>query len=159
MMEIDINLSEQAVEAEAKVWDAAGGYAPTVGIIGAVMGLIQVMKHLEDIKEVGHGIAVAFVATVYGVGLANLFFLPAANKIRARMHNASVLKEMTLEGVTGIVEGLNPTLIRMKLAAFDTHPDKPKKPKSQPAGAVQGKAGAAGSAAAQGPAAQVSAGT
>lgn len=134
MMEIDINLSEQAAEAEAKVWEAAGGYAPTVGIIGAVMGLIQVMKHLEDIKAVGHGIAVAFVATVYGVGSANIFFLPAGNKLRARMHEAAVFKEMILEGVIGIVEGLNPTLIRMKLEAFDPHPAKPKKTK-------QGKAG------------------
>ncbi len=130
MMEIDITVGEQSSEAEARVWDAAGGYAPTVGIIGAVMGLIQVMKHLEDIKEVGHGIAVAFVATVYGVGSANLFFLPAANKMRARMHAASALKEMTLEGVIGIVEGLNPTLIRLKLAAYDSHPDKPRKVKS-----------------------------
>ena len=127
MMEIDIDLSEQAAEAEAKVWESAGGYAPTIGIIGAVMGLIQVMKHLEDIKEVGHGIAVAFVATVYGVGSANIFFLPAANKLRARMRQATLLKEMTLEGVVGIVEGLNPTLIRMKLEAFDQHPEKPKK--------------------------------
>src|SRR5437763_696653 len=84
MMEIDIGLSEHAAEAEAKVWEAAGGYAPTIGIIGAVMGLIQVMKHLEDIKEVGHGIAVAFVATVYGVGSANILLLPMANKLRAR---------------------------------------------------------------------------
>ena len=130
MMETDIDLSEQAAEAEAKVWESAGGYAPTVGIIGAVMGLIQVMKHLEDIKEVGHGIAVAFVATVYGVGSANIFFLPAANKLRARMRQATLLKEMTLEGVVGIVEGLNPTLIRMKLEAFDQHPEKPKKGKA-----------------------------
>ncbi|SPF48141.1 MotA/TolQ/ExbB proton channel [Candidatus Sulfopaludibacter sp. SbA4] len=129
MMETDITLSEQTADAEAKVWESAGGYAPTVGIIGAVMGLIQVMKHLEDIKEVGHGIAVAFVATVYGVGSANIFFLPAANKLRARMHEASLLKEMTLEGVVGIVEGLNPTLIRMKLEAFNQHPAKPKKAK------------------------------
>ena len=84
MMEIDIVLAEESREAEAKVWEAAGGYAPTIGIIGAVMGLIQVMKHLEDIKEVGHGIAVAFVATVYGVGTANILFLPMANKLRAR---------------------------------------------------------------------------
>lgn len=119
MMETDIELSEQAGEAEAKVWEAAGGYAPTIGIIGAVMGLIQVMKHLDDIKEVGHGIAVAFVATVYGVGSANIFFLPAANKIRARLHRARVIKEMILEGVSGIVEGLNPTLIRLKLEAFN----------------------------------------
>ncbi len=91
MMEIDIALAEHTAETEAKVWDAAGGYAPTIGIIGAVMGLIQVMKHLEDIKEVGHGIAVAFVATVYGVGSANILFLPAAAKLThpdARRHRA-----------------------------------------------------------------------
>jgi chemotaxis protein MotA len=162
MMEIDIDVNEQGSEAEAKVWDAAGGYAPTVGIIGAVMGLIQVMKHLEDIKEVGHGIAVAFVATVYGVGSANLFFLPAANKMRARMHDASTLKEMTLEGVMGIVEGLNPTLIRLKLAAFDTHPDKPKKvksPKAAKGAATASKTGAPAGASAAASATPASAGT
>jgi chemotaxis protein MotA len=125
MMETDIMLAEQSVEAEAKVWEAAGGYAPTIGIIGAVMGLIQVMKHLEDIKEVGHGIAVAFVATVYGVGVSNILLLPMANKLKARMRAASLFKEMTLEGVIGIVEGLNPTLIRLKLTSYDDQP-KPK---------------------------------
>ncbi|HLK49823.1 MAG TPA: flagellar motor protein [Bryobacteraceae bacterium] len=129
MMETDIELAEQAGEAEAKVWEAAGGYAPTIGIIGAVMGLIQVMKHLEDIKEVGHGIAVAFVATVYGVGSANIFFLPAANKLRARLHRMRVIKEMALEGVSAIVEGLNPTLIRLKLEAFDQEKTAPRKAK------------------------------
>jgi chemotaxis protein MotA len=122
MMEIDIALAEHNAESEAKVWDAAGGYAPTIGIIGAVMGLIQVMKHLEDIKEVGHGIAVAFVATVYGVGSANIFFLPAATKLRTRMNEATLRKDMILEGVIGIVEGLNPTLIRMKLDAYNPYP-------------------------------------
>ncbi len=122
MMEIDIALAEHTAESEAKVWEAAGGYAPTIGIIGAVMGLIQVMKHLEDIKEVGHGIAVAFVATVYGVGSANIFFLPAATKLRTRMHEATLRKDMILEGVIGIVEGLNPTLIRLKLDAYNAHP-------------------------------------
>jgi chemotaxis protein MotA len=125
MMELEIHMSEQRCEAEAKVWEAAGGYAPTVGIIGAVLGLIQVMKHLDDIKEVGHGIAVAFVATVYGVGAANIFFLPAASKLRARGAQAVMLKELMLEGVIGIVEGLNPKLIRLKLEAF-TGPVKPK---------------------------------
>ena len=124
MMEIDIELGEQAQEQKAKVWEAAGGYSPTIGIIGAVMGLIQVMKHLDDIKEVGHGIAVAFVATVYGVGVANILFLPSANKLRARIQRARLIKELMLEGVTGIVEGLNPTLIRMKLEAFDQEPAK-----------------------------------
>jgi len=118
IMETDIALADQAGEAEAKVWESAGGYAPTVGIIGAVMGLIQVMKHLEDIKAVGHGIAVAFVATVYGVGSANIFFLPAASKLRARHRAATLMHEATLEGVMGIVEGLNPTLLRTKLSSF-----------------------------------------
>jgi chemotaxis protein MotA len=118
MMEIDLELAGQAAESEARVWEAAGGYAPTIGIIGAVMGLIQVMKHLEDIKEVGHGIAVAFVATVYGVGSANLFFLPAASKLRARAGEVARVNEMILEGVIGIVEGLNPTLIRLKLESY-----------------------------------------
>jgi chemotaxis protein MotA len=137
MMEIDIAMSEQVSEAEAKVWEAAGGYAPTVGIIGAVLGLIQVMKHLEDIKEVGHGIAVAFVATVYGVASANIFFLPAATKLRTRVKELTVIKDMTLEGIVGIVEGLNPTLTRMKLEAYNQ-------------GAKSGKAGAKASAGAAG---------
>jgi chemotaxis protein MotA len=138
MMEIDIVLTEQSSEAEARVWESAGGYAPTIGIIGAVMGLIQVMKHLEDIKAVGHGIAVAFVATVYGVGSANIFFLPAASKLRSRIRDATLLKEMVLEGVAGIVEGLNPTLIRLKLESYNRDSEKPKKPK--PATAAQAAA-------------------
>lgn len=122
MMEIDMELGEQAEEQRAKVWEAAGGYSPTIGIIGAVMGLIQVMKHLDDIKEVGHGIAVAFVATVYGVGAANILFLPSSHKLRARIQRARLMKELILEGVIGIVEGLNPTLIRLKLEAFNQEP-------------------------------------
>ncbi len=142
MMEIDIAVGEHAAESEAKVWEAAGGYAPTIGIIGAVMGLIQVMKHLEDIKEVGHGIAVAFVATLYGVGVANIFFIPAATKLKARTREASLRKDMILEGVMGIVEGLNPTLIRMKLEAYQAAPAVSKKAK--PAAAVDpGAEGAA----------------
>ena len=150
MLETDIHLSEQSAEAEAKVWESAGGYAPTIGIIGAVMGLIQVMKHLEDIKEVGHGIAVAFVATVYGVGSANIFFLPAASKLRARIRAASVIKELMMEGVTGIVEGLNPTLIRLKLEAYAGTPS-PAKPAKQAAAKDAGaRSAAAQPASAQG---------
>lgn len=118
MMELEIQQLEHHAEAEAKVFEQAGGYAPTVGIIGAVMGLIQVMKNLANIDEVGHGIAVAFVATVYGVGVANLFFLPAAGKIKARANEEVRMKEMQLEGVAAIVEGLNPKLIRSKLEAY-----------------------------------------
>ncbi|MGI8988808.1 MAG: flagellar motor protein [Bryobacteraceae bacterium] len=118
MMEIEIAVEECRWEAEAKVYEAAGGYSPTVGIIGAVLGLIQVMKHLENIDEVGHGIAVAFVATVYGVAAANLLFLPAAAKIKARAAKAIQMRELMLEGVIGIAEGLNPKLIKIKLDAY-----------------------------------------
>jgi chemotaxis protein MotA len=117
-MELEIALKEHHAEAEAKVFEAAGGFAPTIGIIGAVLGLIQVMKHLENIAEVGHGIAVAFVATVYGVALANIFFLPAAAKIKARIAADTERQELILEGVAGIVEGLNPKLLRTKLSAY-----------------------------------------
>jgi chemotaxis protein MotA len=135
MMEIDIAVAEHTAESEAKVWESAGGYAPTIGIIGAVMGLIQVMKHLEDIKEVGHGIAVAFVATVYGVASANILFLPAGTKLRTRMNEATLRMDMILEGVVGIVEGLNPTLIRMKLDAYNPHPAAKKPNRSRAANA------------------------
>lgn len=118
IMELEISIEEQRAEAEAKVFESAGGYSPTIGIIGAVLGLIQVMKHLEDIQEVGHGIAVAFVATVYGVAAANILFLPVGNKIKARAQEDSHVREVIVEGVIGIVEGLNPKLIRSKLEAY-----------------------------------------
>jgi chemotaxis protein MotA len=118
MMQLEIDMAESRATAEAKVFEAAGGYSPTIGIIGAVMGLIQVMKNLANIDEVGHGIAVAFVATVYGVALANILLLPAATKIKARIGSETELKELKLEGVAGIVEGLNPKLIRSKLEAY-----------------------------------------
>nr|MDP9115415.1 MotA/TolQ/ExbB proton channel family protein [Acidobacteriota bacterium] len=112
--------------------------------IGAVMGLIQVMKHLENIEEVGRGIAVAFVATVYGVAVANLFFLPAASKIKARIHNDVSAKELMLEGVISIVEGMNPKLIRVKLEAFLHGEDGAKKTKAGSAAAQAGQTVAAG---------------
>lgn len=118
MMELEISVQDHQAEAEAKVFECAGGYAPTIGIIGAVLGLIQVMKDLADIEKVGHGIATAFVATIYGVAFANLFFLPAAGKIKARAQQKTQLRELILEGVVGIVEGLNPKLIRSKLGAY-----------------------------------------
>lgn len=118
MMQLEIDMTASRAVAEAKVFEAAGGYSPTVGIIGAVMGLIQVMKNLANIEEVGHGIAVAFVATVYGVGIANLLLLPAATKIKARIERETELRELKLEGVTAIIEGLNPKLIRSKLDAY-----------------------------------------
>jgi chemotaxis protein MotA len=118
MLNLEIDLECEHAEAEARVFEAAGGYAPTIGIIGAVLGLIQVMKNLANIEEVGHGIAVAFVATVYGVGSANLLFLPAAAKIKARIHAGRQRKDLIVEAVAGIVEGLNPKLLRLKLEAY-----------------------------------------
>jgi len=118
MMELEIQIEHERREEEARVFEAAGGYAPTIGIIGAVLGLIQVMKHLENIEEVGKGIAVAFVATIYGVGIANILLLPAANKLKARAHEQQQIAELTLEGVIAIAEGLNPKLIQGKLEAY-----------------------------------------
>ena len=118
MLELEMTAVESHADQEAKVFESAGGYAPTIGSIGAVLGLIQVMKNLSDVNEVGHGIAVSFVATVYGVALANIVLLPVANKIKARTHEEVRLMELTMEGVTGIVEGMNPKLLRVKLEAF-----------------------------------------
>ncbi len=100
------------------VFESAGGFSPTIGILGAVLGLIQVMQHLDNIQEVGRGIAVAFVATIYGVGIANLFFLPFAGKMRLRMHDDQQRREMMLEGVISILEGMNPRMLEVKLAGF-----------------------------------------
>jgi len=118
MMDLQMDLERRRAQSEVKVFESGGGYAPTIGIIGAVLGLIQVMKNLANIDEVGHGIAVAFVATVYGVGLANIFLLPAAAKLKARIAQDMEIKELILQGVISIVEGLNPKLIRSKLEAF-----------------------------------------
>ncbi len=118
IMELEIQMAERRGEAEAKVFETAGGYAPTIGIVGAVLGLIQVMKHLEEIERVGHGIAVAFVATVYGISLANLVLLPAAGKLKARLDHTLEFRELVLEGVIGIAEGMNPRLLERKLEAF-----------------------------------------
>ena len=127
IMELEIDLIEQRGEAEAKAYEAAGGFAPTIGIIGAVLGLMQVLKNLANIEKVGEGIAAAFVATVYGVGVANLLFLPAGNKLRARLRDEVQLRELMLEGVLAIVEGLNPKLIRIRLDAYLLHPASKKK--------------------------------
>jgi chemotaxis protein MotA len=117
-MEVEIQYMEERGEHSAKVYEAAGGYSPTIGIIGAVLGLIQVMQHLDNIDEVGKGIAVAFVATIYGVASANIFFLPAAGKLKFKHRKNMIIKEMMLEGTLGILEGQNPRLIEGKLTAF-----------------------------------------
>ena len=144
IMQLEIQGAENQADAEARVFECAGGYAPTIGIIGAVLGLIQVMKHLGDMEAVGHGIAVAFVATIYGVSISNLFLLPAASKLRARAAAQIHLKELLLEGVLAMQEGLHPFLIESKLEAFhqtrDTSPAR-RSPVPAQAKAARGLAG------------------
>lgn len=118
----DLELQEQRLLQSARVFEAMGGYAPTLGIVGAVMGLIQVMGNLSDPSRLGSGIAVAFVATVYGVGFANLLFLPVANKLRTLVLAQSQYREMLIEGIVAIAEGENPRVIENKLAGFVNAP-------------------------------------
>jgi chemotaxis protein MotA len=118
IMQLELENQIETQEKVTTVFEAAGGYSPTVGIIGAVLGLIQVMQHLDNISEVGRGIAVAFVATIYGVGLANLVCLPIAGKLKIRYREEQVVKEMILEGVVSILEGMNPRMLEMKLRTF-----------------------------------------
>lgn len=118
MMELELEKQGEHEDNIPKVFESAGGFSPTIGIIGAILGLIQVMQHLDNIDEVGKGIAVAFVATVYGVGAANLLLLPAAGKLRIRTREEQVIREMMLEGVISILEGMNPRMIETKLVSF-----------------------------------------
>lgn len=130
---------EEAGEDLAKVFEAAGGYSPTVGIIGAVLGLIQVMQNLSDIAAVGHGIASAFVATIYGVAFANLIALPAAGKLKLRTRTLIASKELILEGALAIQQGMNPKLIRERLMSFthaEEHPSKAAAPAAEQAKAA-----------------------
>jgi chemotaxis protein MotA len=124
MMELQIEYEGEKQERIPKVFESAGGFAPTIGILGAVMGLIQVMQHLHDINEVGRGIAVAFVATIYGVASANLLFLPWAGKLRIRLRERQVIQEMTLEAVLSILEGVNPRALEMQLNTYLASPPK-----------------------------------
>ena len=118
IMELELDNQAEHEEQVPQVFESAGGFAPTVGIIGAVLGLIQVMQHLDKIDEVGKGIAVAFVATIYGVGSANLLYLPVAGKLKIRMRQEQLAREMTLEGVASILEGMNPRMLETKLLGF-----------------------------------------
>lgn len=118
IMELELYNQAEHEETASQVFEAAGGFAPTIGIIGAVLGLIQVMQHLDKIDEVGRGIAVAFVATIYGVGSANILYLPIAGKIRLRIREEQMLREMTLEGVASILEGIHPHMLETRLLSF-----------------------------------------
>jgi chemotaxis protein MotA len=117
-METELATLEHETDYQMKVWEAAGGYVPTVGILGAVLGLIHVMGNLEDPSKLGGGIAVAFVATVYGVGLANLVFLPFANKIKTNSKELLTLCEIQLRGVLLIQEGVNHSIIEEQLKSY-----------------------------------------
>jgi chemotaxis protein MotA len=128
MMELEIVNREEQDEAPAKVYEAAGGYLPTLGILGAVLGLIQTMQHLDQPEQIGGGIAVAFVATVYGVGAANLICLPIATKLKVKARRTALHRELMMEGVLAIQEGLNPRLIDEKLRAFVVRSDAPARP-------------------------------
>lgn len=117
-MELELDNEAEREDQIPRVFEAAGGFAPTVGIIGAVLGLIQVMQHLDNIGEVGKGIAVAFVATIYGVASANILFLPCAGKLKIRLREQQLVREMTLEGIVSILEGTNPRALEGKLAGY-----------------------------------------
>ena len=119
IMEIDIDSLSQRHRENAKVFEAAGGFAPTLGVLGAVMGLISVLSHLgNDPSELGRGIATAFVATFYGVGMANVLLLPIAEKLKVRSHEERIVREMILEGIVSIQAGDNPRIVREKLESF-----------------------------------------
>jgi chemotaxis protein MotA len=117
-MEFEMDSEADREDLLPQVFEAAGGFAPTIGIIGAVIGLIQVMQRLENINEVGKGIAVAFVATIYGVGSANILFLPCAGRIKILMRRRQVLRELMLDGVISIVEKINPRVFEAKLGTY-----------------------------------------
>jgi chemotaxis protein MotA len=118
MLEIELENQEKHDLAAAKVFEGMGIYAPTLGIIGAVLGLIAVMKNLADPSKLGHGIAAAFTATIYGIASANLLFLPIAAKLKSVIHHSSGEREMVIEGLIAIAQGENPRNIESRLAGF-----------------------------------------
>src|SRR5690606_31758940 len=118
VLEVEMAAAESKDLQAAKVWEGFGGYSPTIGIIGAVMGLIHVMNNLADPSSLGPGIAVAFVATIYGVGLANLFFLPTASKLKSIVNAQTQYREMIVDGLVSIAEGENPRNIDSKLKGY-----------------------------------------
>lgn len=118
ILEIEMNYFEEYNNTSARVFESAGAYAPTIGIIGAVLGLIHVMENLAEPDKLGAGIAVAFVATVYGVASANLFWLPVAGKLKLKLREEVIMNEMVLEGMVALSEGENPVVVKDKLTGF-----------------------------------------
>jgi chemotaxis protein MotA len=118
VMEVEIGAFEEQLKQASKIWESAGGYSPTIGILGAVMGLIHVMENLSDPSKLGAGIAVAFVATIYGVGAANLIFLPMAKKLGSHVSRLVLMRELMLDGLVGIANGDNPRIIESRLQGY-----------------------------------------
>ncbi|MFA6311233.1 MAG: flagellar motor protein [Sterolibacterium sp.] len=118
LLEIETDAYEAHLKISARVWESLGGYSPTIGILGAVMGLIQVMENLSDPTKLGSGIAVAFVATIYGVGMANLVFLPISKKLLANISHLVVLRDMYVDGIIGIANGDNPHVIESRMQGY-----------------------------------------
>ena len=118
VLETQLRMNERQGESDAKVLEVAGGFAPTIGIIGTVVGLIEVLRQFSNLQAVGYGIGTAFVSTIYGLALANLLLLPAAHRIRARVAENYETQELIIEGVLSIVDCLHPSLIRIRLSSF-----------------------------------------
>ena len=118
VMYVELNMREHADTSAAKVFEGMGIYSPTLGIIGAVLGLMAVLQNLADPSKLGHGIAAAFTATVYGIGFANLFFLPVASKLKAIIHRQTQFREMVIDGMLCIAQGENPRSIEAKLQGY-----------------------------------------
>ena len=118
VMYVDLNMREHADTTAAKVFEGMGIYSPTLGIIGAVLGLMAVLQNLADPSKLGHGIAAAFTATVYGIGLANLFFLPVATKLKVIIQRQTQFREMIIDGMLSIAQGENPRAIESKLQGY-----------------------------------------
>jgi chemotaxis protein MotA len=118
ILEVELDGREAADLRAAKVFEGMGVYAPTLGIVGAVLGLMAVMQNLSDPSKLGAGIAAAFTATVYGIGLANLFFLPMANKLKSAAQSLSQVREMVIEGMISIAQGDNPRSIDNRLQGY-----------------------------------------
>jgi chemotaxis protein MotA len=118
VMYVELNMREHADTSAAKVFEGMGIYSPTLGIIGAVLGLMAVLQNLADPSKLGHGIAAAFTATVYGIGLANLLFLPVAAKLKAIIQRQTQFREMVIDGMLCIAQGENPRSIEAKLQGY-----------------------------------------
>ena len=117
-LEAELRLRERQGEMDAKILEVAGGFAPTIGILGTVVGLIDVLRHFSNVTAVGHGIGTAFVSTIYGLTLANLVLLPIANRIRARVADMFEVQELVMEGVLALADGVHPVALRQRLTPF-----------------------------------------